>query len=169
MIDLERTHLVGRRFAHVLAVESRSAFDIFLGKAFESRSKDVHETVLWPQGAEPLAVELAATVSDNGQECLLVATDITKRKRAEQVCIELQLQLEQSRKIESFGTIVSGIAHDIDGLLDGIASGLSKLELERGQAAERRQEIEHLEALAERGHDLTKRLLGIACGVTKTS
>ena len=169
MMALERTRLVGRRFAHVLAVESRSAFDVFLAKAFKSRVKEIHETVLCPEGAEALAVELAGTVSDNGQECLLVATDITKRKRAEQVCIELQLQLEQSRKIESFGTIVSGIAHDIDSLLDGIASGVSKLELERGQAGERRQEIERLGALAERGHDLTRRLLGIACGVTKTS
>jgi C4-dicarboxylate-specific signal transduction histidine kinase len=98
-----------------------------------------------------------------------VATDISKRKRAEQVCIELQLQLTQSQKIESFGTLTSGIAHDIDHLLDGIASGLSTLEHERGEAGERRQEIEHVEALVERGHDLTKRLLVLACGVTKTS
>jgi PAS domain S-box-containing protein len=169
MMGLERTRLVGRRFAHVLAVESRSAFSTFLAKAFESRTKEIHETMLCPEGAEALAVELAATVADNGQECLLVATDITKRKRAEQVCKELQLQLAQSRKIESFGTLVSGIVHDIDGLLDGIASGLSTLELKRGEAGEHRQEIEQLEALAERGHDLTKRLLGLACGVTKTS
>jgi len=169
MMGLERTRLIGRRFAHVLAVESRSAFDLFLAQAFKSRNKEIHETVLCPEGAEALAVELAATVPDNAQECLLVATDITKRKRAEQVCKELQLQLEQSRRIESFGTLASGIAHDIDSLLDEIASGLSTLGLERGETGERRREIESLEALAERGHDLTKRLLGLACGVTKTS
>jgi C4-dicarboxylate-specific signal transduction histidine kinase len=140
-----------------------------LAKAFKSRNKEIHETVLCPEGAETLAVELAATVPDNAQECLLVATDITKRKRAEQVCKDLQLQLEQSRRIESFGTLASGIAHDIDSLLDEIASGLSSLDVEGGEAGKRRQEIKHLEAQAERGHDLTKRLLGLACGVTKTS
>ena len=133
-------------------------------RAFESRSKEIHETVLCPEGVETLAVELAATVSDNGQECLLVATDITQRKRAEQVGKELQLQLAQSHKIDSFGTLASGIAHDIESLLDGIASGLST-----GKTGERRQEIEHLEALVEQGHDLTKRLLGLACDVTKRS
>jgi len=169
MMGLERTRLVGRRFAHVLAVESRSAFDVFLVKAFESRNKDIHEIVMCPEGAAPRAVELTATVSDNGQECLLVATDITKRKHAEQICKELQVQLAQSRKMESFGTLASGIAHDIDSLLDGIVSGLTTLELERGEAGEHRQEIERVDALVERGHDLTKRLLGLACGVTKTS
>jgi len=169
MMGLERRRLVGRRFAHVLAVESRSAFDVFLAKAFKSRNKEIHETVLCPEGAETLSVELAATVPDNAQECLLVATDITKRKRAEQVSKELQLQLEQSRRIESFGTLASGIAHDIDNLLDEIASGLSTLELERGEADKHRRELEPLEALAERGHDLTKRLLGLACGVAKPS
>jgi len=169
MMGLERTRLIGRRFTHVLAVESRSVFDIFLAKAFKSRNKEIHETVLCPDGAEALAVELAATASDNAQECLLVVTDITKRKRAEQVCKELQQQLEHSLRLESFGTLASGIAHDIDNLLDEIASGLSSLELERGETGERRREIEPLEALAERGHDLTKRLLGLASGVTKLS
>jgi PAS domain S-box-containing protein len=97
MMGLERLRLIGRRFAHVLAVGNRSAFNTFLTKAFESRNKESYETEMCPEGAEPLAVELAATVSDDGQECFLVVTDISKCKRAEQMCKELQLA--QSHKI----------------------------------------------------------------------
>ena len=93
MMGLERTRLIGRRFAHVLPVESRSAFDVFLAKVFESRIKESHELAVLVEGVEPLALELTATVSDDGKECVLVALDITRRKRAEQMSKELQLKL----------------------------------------------------------------------------
>ena len=93
LLGQERMRLVGRRLALVLAVEIRSAFDAFLTRAFESRNQEIHEIVLRPEGSDPITIELTATVSETGHECRVVATDITRRKRAEQMCEELQLQL----------------------------------------------------------------------------
>ena len=49
-----------------------------------------------------------------------VSRDITARKQAEKDKIALEAQLRQSQKLESIGTLASGIAHEINNPLTGI-------------------------------------------------
>ena len=49
-----------------------------------------------------------------GQCLLLVARDVTERKRAEAERAAMQLQLQQAQKLEAIGRLAAGIAHEIN-------------------------------------------------------
>lgn len=73
-----------------------------------------------------------------------------------------QQQLVQSQKLEAIGTLAGGIAHDFNNLLGAILSyaGILKNRLVGDTVAQ--QELEIIEKSAERGAELTKKLLGFA-------
>ena len=161
----ERSRLLGRRLAVLLAPESLAAFNAFLAKAWERGTNEMCEVVLAREGATLLTFELRATssTSDDGPECRVTATDITLRKRAEQERTDLLSQLVQAQKMEAIGALAAGIAHDFNDILAAILAWLSMLDLELADEGERHADIQEMRALVERGADLTKQLLGFAC------
>ncbi|MDH3998718.1 MAG: ATP-binding protein, partial [Desulfuromonadales bacterium] len=65
----------------------------------------------------PALIEVSR-FSFEGEEMLLaVVTDITRRKRAEEVQAQLEVELRQSHKMEAIGTLAGGIAHDFNNIL----------------------------------------------------
>ncbi|MCZ7647159.1 MAG: GAF domain-containing protein [Planctomycetota bacterium] len=81
--------------------------------------------------------------------------DVTERQA-------LETQLHQAQKMESVGALAGGMAHDFNNLLGGI---LGQARLARAQlpaASELRATIEKIEAAAQRGADLTGKLLAFA-------
>ena len=118
--------------------------------------------ILIQHGAAPRTVELTGAATDDGRECRIAVTDITERKQAEQERAELEAQLARAQKLESIGTFAGGIAHDFNNILGGILGGLSLLDLELGEANAHHDDILEMEALVERGAELTRQLLGFA-------
>ncbi|MDZ8139356.1 MAG: response regulator [Nostoc sp. DedQUE04] len=90
---------------------------------------------------------------------LTVDTDITEKKH-------LEAQLFRAQRLESIGTLASGIAHDLNNILTPILAGAQLLPLKFPNADERtRHLLEILEINARRGADLVKQVLSFARGV----
>jgi PAS domain S-box-containing protein len=90
---------------------------------------------------------------------LSVDTDITQKKH-------LEAQLLRTQRLESIGTLASGIAHDLNNILTPILAGAQLLPLKFPDADERTQHLlEILEINAKRGADLVKQVLSFARGV----
>ena len=84
-----------------------------------------------------------------------IIVDITERK-------QLELQLQQSRRMEAVGRLAGGIAHDFNNLLT-IVKGYTELALNRaGLLPEVRADIEHIEDASERAATLVRQLLAFS-------
>lgn len=84
-----------------------------------------------------------------------VLTDVTQMKA-------LEIQLMQSQKMEAVGQLTGGLAHDFNNLLAVIIGNLQLLERALGDDARARKKASSALKAAERGADLTQRLLAFS-------
>jgi PAS domain S-box-containing protein len=93
---------------------------------------------------------------------VVIFNDITERKRAEGEKAKLEIQLQQSQKIESVGRLAGGVAHDFNNML-GVILGHVDLALKRVDPAEPlHEDLEEIRKAAVRSADLTRQLLAFA-------
>jgi two-component system, cell cycle sensor histidine kinase and response regulator CckA len=93
------------------------------------------------------------------QSILTVDTDITEKK-------QLEYQFFRTQRLESIGTLASGIAHDLNNILTPILITAQMLPLKFPEVDERdMQMFEILEESAKRGAELVKQVLSFARGV----
>lgn len=119
-------------------------------------------TKLTKAGKEILVASRWSLVCDEQgkpKSILTVDTDITEKKR-------LEAQLFRAQRLESIGTLASGIAHDLNNILTPILAGAQLLPMKFPDVDERtRHLLEILEVNAKRGADLVKQVLSFARGV----
>jgi len=85
---------------------------------------------------------------------LAVFRDVTARNA-------LEARLRQAQKMEAVGQLTGGVAHDFNNLLQVVLSGLTLVERVQ-EPARRAQLLESVRRAAQRGGELTKRLLTVA-------
>jgi len=88
-------------------------------------------------------------------ECAMI--DITDKKR-------LEAQLQQSRKMESIGTLAGGIAHDFNNLLMGIQGYTSLMLNDLDSDHNYYNKLKNIEKQVKSGAELSAQLLGFARG-----
>jgi len=92
---------------------------------------------------------------------LSIATDITQMKEAERNRLALEAQLRQSQKLESIGTLASGIAHEVNNPLMGIIN-YAELLKEKAGDEEGRSFVEGIIREGNRVATIVRNLLSFA-------
>jgi len=102
-------------------------------------------------------VRLRRVILDGEAAILGNIIDITQKKR-------LEMELLETQKMESIGTLAGGIAHDFNNLLGGILGYASLLLSDMPKDHPYYNDIRSIAETAKRAADLTNRLLGFARG-----
>ncbi len=87
-----------------------------------------------------------------------LTASIEQHRQAEQERLQLESQLQQSRRLESIGRVAGGVAHDFNNLLT-VINGYSQLLLQGPPGGESRDEVEQIHKAGRRAAELTNQLL----------
>lgn len=90
---------------------------------------------------------------------LVIARDVTGRKRAEEEKRSLELKMQEAQKLESLGLLAGGVAHDFNNLLTAII-GNADLSLDPSTSTEEvRGNVDRIRVAALRAAELTSQML----------
>ncbi len=114
------------------------------------------EELSFPAGQGTFETTLTPMREGEGRifRILGVVTDVTERNR-------LEMRLRQAQKLEAVGQLTGGVAHDFNNLLQVVLSGLTLMERVH-EPGRRAQLADSVRRAAQRGGELTKRLLTVA-------
>jgi hypothetical protein len=101
---------------------------------------------------------LARDADGNPKSILTVDTDITEKK-------QLEMQFLRAQRLESLGTLASGIAHDLNNILAPILASSQLLQAKLRKDDPNQRMLEIIETSTKRGADLVKQVLSFAKGV----
>jgi two-component system, cell cycle sensor histidine kinase and response regulator CckA len=93
---------------------------------------------------------------------LAVVRDINDRKEAEKRNLELQEKLNRMKKMEAFGLLASGVAHDLNNVLSGIVSYPDLLLLDLPEGSSLRTPIETIKTSGLKAATIVQDLLTLA-------
>jgi PAS domain S-box-containing protein len=149
---------MGRPLVDLIAVDPQDAlaFTEIIGATggfsgeVKHRTKDGKEIIV--EGRATLIVNPDGTPGS----VLLINTDITKQKK-------LQTQLLRAQRLETIGTLASGVAHDLKNILTPILMGSEILHGTLGEESE--SLVSLMENSARRGVNIVKQVLTFARGV----
>lgn len=96
---------------------------------------------------------------NNWSKVFISVQDITDRKRAEEEKAKLELQLRQTQKMETIGTLAGGIAHDFNNMLTPILGFAEIIADESQNQGEIHDASENIITAAKRARDLVRQIL----------
>jgi PAS domain S-box-containing protein len=99
----------------------------------------------------------AAAFEDNNQEGFGFILDLRERKRLEQ-------QFLRAQRLESIGTLASGIAHDLNNVLSPIILSVDLLKLKQTDPTVL-EVLDHIGSNAERGAEMVRQVLSFSRGL----
>ncbi len=178
MRDLSHKILLWNKSAEVIygwteeEAINRNAYELLQPQVLLGDDEDIYQTVLekgsWQgelkkvsKSGQKIIIESRWTlVRDENNEpksILTVDTDITQRK-------EFEKQFLRAQRMESIGTLASGIAHDLNNVLSPILMSVQLLK-NKNRDEKEIDLLEIMEKNAKRGANLVKQVLSFARGI----
>ncbi len=145
--------------SEVTTLAERSDVDVVLESLRATGEFSGELRQLTKSGKELVAHVRATLVRDAAgvpRSILLICTDITEKKN-------LEMQLLRAQRLESIGTLASGVAHDLNNILTPILMCADSLD-DHGDA-DARAAIDLIMASARRGANVVKQVLTFARGI----
>jgi PAS domain S-box-containing protein len=94
MLGKERSYLKNTNFNFYVSNDTKPIFKQFLQKVLNSKTKETCELSLLNNGNPPIYVFLTGIATENGEQCLVTAIDISERKLAELILKEKNEEIE---------------------------------------------------------------------------
>ena len=150
MFGYGRDELIGREISPLVAPEWRQAIAQRIRSGEEERFE--HQC-LRKDGSLFECEAQARTVTQGGREVRVTALrDLTERK-------QLETQLRQSQKMQAFGQLAAGVAHDFNNILTVIQGNISLLQMGQLTPDEQTSASAEIFRAAQRAANLTRQLL----------
>jgi len=145
-------------------MESANAEDFStLSRACESTScfvsKDGYHLKTVAGARVPIHLSISRIHTEPEPMGLLIARDITKQTQAEEERRKLELQMQQSQRLESLGVMAGGVAHDFNNLLTGILGNAELAGFNLPEDAPMRAHLDQIIVTTHRAADLVRQLL----------
>jgi PAS domain S-box-containing protein len=174
LLGVPRSVIAGQPFSRFISHEHQDMHYRYFKQLRETGGPLAWELRLLRKDSAPFWARVEATFAPDGSGvsvCRAVISDIAERKLREEEKAELEarnreLELSQGRaerlaqhRLESVGTLASGIAHDINNLLGVVLaqSELALAELAAGSLPE--AELNQIRAVAVRGSEIGRQLM----------
>ncbi|HEX5085953.1 MAG TPA: ATP-binding protein, partial [Blastocatellia bacterium] len=135
---------------------------------FEQANRAVMEKGMWSGEMRQVARDGGELIMDcsmtlmrdeagNPKSILSINTDVSEKKK-------LESQFLRAQRLESIGTLASGIAHDLNNILSPILMGAQMLQM-KPQDEQSRRLLGMMQTNAERGAEMIKQVLSFAKGI----
>ena len=147
---LEPRQLIGRRIQDVPFEPAGRQLQAAIDQVAQEKTTVTVEYSLTRLGQENFYEARLAPALDN--QIVIIIRNNTERRRLEE-------QFRQAQKMEAFGQLAGGVAHDFNNILTVIQGNVSLLQVRQLAAAERAAAISETLRAAERAGNLTRQLL----------
>jgi len=162
ILGFTREELIGRTTIE-LGIVHQDERERMLGIVEEiGRAKNIEHELYTKNGQRIPCLFSGETFSIGEQKILIsMVTDITELRRVEQHERNLEAQLQQSQKMESLGTLVAGVAHNINNVLS-VIMGMASLREDSATEPCDKEAYQIIGKVCKRGRDVVKSLIRFA-------
>ncbi len=162
MLGYKMEEIIGRRITDFVDQPTKALYKENMPSLLQGKSLALEAVMLHKSGRQISVLRAAEPIYDNAGKItamLALSVDITERKKAEKDRAALELQLHQSRKLETVGTMVGGIAHDFNNILQSMFLYSELVQGQLGDDQNLQADFQHVIDSGKRAQKLVEQIL----------